>query len=249
MNWKLTAILGSLFIFGFLENLFPFFHYKLGFFNRISTNFSLGLLNAIATSLTTTLLLTWVWTQTAGIGLLKVSIQQPLAVGILSFLLLDLYMYAWHRLMHTLSIAWRFHRVHHTERNMNISTAYRFHAVEVLCSQLPKIFLIGLLGITPQILFVYELIFTVSLVFHHSNWALPLNVDRFLTNFIVTPNYHRIHHSQIVKETNSNYASLLSIWDKLFHSFRDHSYPQAIKIGLQEVPKDLNLATLLKLPF
>jgi len=249
MNWKLTAILGSLFIFGILENLFPFFADKKSFFKRISTNFSLGLLNAIATSLTTTLLLRWVWTQTAWIGLIKVSIQQPLIVGILSFLLLDLYMYSWHRLMHTLPIAWRFHRVHHTDRSMNISTAYRFHAVEVLFSHLPKIFLIGLLGITPHILFVYELIFTVSLVFHHSNWALPFKIDSFLTHFIVTPNYHRIHHSQNVKETNSNYGSLLSLWDKIFNSFRTHKNPQTIKIGLREEAREINLINLLKLPF
>lgn len=248
MDWKLTVVLGSIFIFGILENLFPFFHYKQSLFRRVSTNFSLGLVNAIATSLTTTFLLKYVWTQTDWAGLFQF-IKQPILLVIISFLLLDIYMYSWHRLMHTLPIAWRFHRVHHTERTMNISTSYRFHAVEVLLSQLPKICLILLFGIAPIFLLVYELIFTINLAFHHSNWAIKFEIDRVLTYLIVTPNYHRVHHSQIIQETNSNYGSILSVWDRLFKSFRYRRNPQNIKLGLIEEPRELNLLKLIRLPF
>lgn len=248
MDAKLTAVLGSIFIFGILENLFPFFQYKQSFAKRISHNFALGLLNAIATSLTTILLLKWVWQQNIWLGLFQ-GIKPLWLVGILSFLLLDAYLYFWHRLMHVWPIAWRFHRVHHTEMSMNISTAYRFHTVEVLLSNLPKIFLILLFGIRPIHAVIYELAFTIIVVFHHSNWHLPYRVDQALSYLIVTPNYHRLHHSQIVKETNSNYASLLTIWDRLFWSFRDSSNPQLIKLGLVEETRELDFLRLLKLPF
>lgn len=248
MNWKLTAILGSIIIFGILENLFPFFCYKQSLINRISTNFGLGVLNAIAASLTTVWFSKWLQEQTTWSGLFQ-GIQPTWLVAILSILLLDMYMYFWHRLMHTLPIAWRFHSVHHTDRSMNVSSAYRFHAIEVILSYLPKISLIWLLGIAPNHLLIYELAFMVVIVFHHSNWAIPYQVDKFLSYFIVTPNYHRVHHSQLVEETNSNYASLLTIWDRIFQSFRYSKKPETIQIGLIEEPKELNVLKLLSLPF
>ncbi|MFB2969714.1 sterol desaturase family protein [Aerosakkonema sp. BLCC-F183] len=248
MDAKLTALLGSLFIFGILENLFPFFQYKQSFSRRVTHNFVLGIVNAIASSLTIVLLLKWVWQQNIWLGLFA-GIKQTWLVAILAFLILDLYLYFWHRLMHTLPVAWRFHRVHHTEMEMNISTAYRFHTMEVLVSNLPKVFLIWLFGIEPIHAAIYELLFTIVVVFHHSNWNLPYKVDKFLSYLIVTPNYHRIHHSQIVKETNSNYASLLSVWDRFFKSYRYSKNPESIKIGLVEYPRELNFVKLLKLPF
>ncbi|MBE9227966.1 sterol desaturase family protein [Phormidium sp. LEGE 05292] len=248
MSGKLVVIVGSILIFGILENLFPFFTYKQGLINRMGTNFGLGVLNAIATSLTTVWLSKWLQEQTTWQGLFQ-GIQPVWLVGILSILILDLYMYFWHRLMHTWPLAWRFHSVHHTERSMNVSTAYRFHAVEVIVSYLPKILLIWFLGIAIQPLLIYELAFICVIVFHHSNWALGYGCDRFLSYFIVTPNYHRIHHSQIVEETNSNYASLLTIWDRIFQSFRHRNDPENIKLGLSEEAKEFNLITLLSLPF
>lgn len=248
MDAKLTAILASLLIFGIFENLFPFFQYKQRLGKRVVSNFGLGLLNAIATSLTTVLLLKWVWQQNTWSGLLA-GIKTPWIAAILSFLILDVYLYFWHRLMHFWPLAWRFHRVHHTEMSMNVSTAYRFHTIEVIFSNLPKIFLIWLFGIKPIHAAIYEVLFTVVVLFHHSNWFLPYKVDKLLSCFIVTPNYHRLHHSQIVKETNSNYCSLLSLWDRLFKTYRHHRNPQAIKLGLEEEARELNAVKLLKLPF
>ncbi|MFB2838804.1 sterol desaturase family protein [Floridanema evergladense] len=248
MNGKLAVILGSILIFGILENLFPFFTYKQGLINRMGTNFGLGVLNAIAASLTTIWLSKWLQEHSSWQGLFH-EIKPIWLVGILSILILDLYMYFWHRLMHTLPLAWRFHAVHHTEESMNVSTAYRFHAIEVIASYFPKILLIWFLGIAIQPLVIYELAFIFVIVFHHSNWALSYECDRFLSYFIVTPNYHRIHHSQIVEETNSNYASLLTIWDRIFQSLQHRNDPENIKLGLTEEPKQLNFISLLSLPF
>lgn len=248
MSGKLIVILGSILIFGILENLFPFFTYKQGLVNRMGANFGLGVLNAIATSLTTIWLSKWLQQQTSWLGLFH-EIQPIWLVGILSILILDLYMYFWHRLMHAWPLAWRFHAVHHTEQSMNVSTAYRFHAIEVIVSYLSKVFLIWVLGIPIQALLIYELAFVSVIVFHHSNWAFSYGCDRFLSYFIVTPNYHRIHHSHIVQETNSNYASLLTIWDRIFQSFRHRDDPENIQLGLTDKPKELNLINLLSLPF
>lgn len=248
MNWKLVVILGSLLIFGSLENLFPFFQFKQPFLGRVTVNLALGLLNTVLTSFTVVVLLSWIWQQTTWQGYL-LNIPWPWLRFILSLLLLDAYMYAWHRLMHTSSWGWRLHQVHHSDRAMNTSTAYRFHAIEVLLSNVPKLFLIWLFGMTPNHLLIYEMIFAAELIFHHSNWALPLHLDRALSYVIVTPNYHRAHHARLLSGMRSNYASLLTVWDTLFYSVRYPAVPEAIKLGIPGVNKEFTLLRLLVLPF
>jgi sterol desaturase/sphingolipid hydroxylase (fatty acid hydroxylase superfamily) len=248
MNWKLLVILGSLFIFGSLENLFPFFQFKQPFLRRVTINLALGLLNTGLTSLTVIVALSWIWQQTAWQGYL-LAIPWLWLRFTLSFLLLDVYMYAWHRLMHNSAWGWRLHQVHHSDRAMNTSTAYRFHAIEVLLSNLPKLFLIWLFGIMPTHLLIYEVIFAAELIFHHSNWALPLPLDRALSCVIVTPNYHRAHHTRLLSGMRSNYASLLTIWDLLFRSIRYPADPEAIKLGIPGVNQEFTLLRLLVLPF
>jgi sterol desaturase/sphingolipid hydroxylase (fatty acid hydroxylase superfamily) len=248
MNSAFPLMLGCLVLFGILENLFPFFAFKQSWISRISTNFALGILNAAITALVFAALLKWVLPQTHWSGLFH-GLQPVWLIGVVSFLLLDIYRYGWHVLMHMWPLGWRFHRVHHTELTMNISTAYRFHFVEVLFSNFPRVFLIWLFGINPVCVFIYEAAFAAVEVFQHSNWAIPLKVDRVLTYLIVTPNFHRVHHSQIVKETNSNYSSLLTIWDRLFGTYRYIRNPRTLKIGLVEEPRPLDIRKLLTLPF
>lgn len=248
MNWKLTVLISCLVIFGIFENLFPFFTYKQRWSRRVATNFCIGAVNSVVTNIALASLLGWVGHQKIWLGLLH-GIQSPWLAGILSFLLLDVYRYFWHVLMHKLPLGWRFHRVHHTELALNTSSAYRFHPIEVVFSYLPMVFLIWLFGISPTYAIAYELAFVAVEVFQHSNWALPLKVDRVLTYFIVTPGYHRVHHSQIVKETDSNFGSLLTIWDRIFGTFCYIRNPKRIKIGLIEEPRQLSMVDLLTLPF
>lgn len=247
-SFTLPIILCSLALFGLLEIFFPFYKYKQNYVNRIFANFAIGILNAGINALVVTLLFQWVAQHKTWPGLFHF-IPFPGAVALLSILLLDVYRYSWHVLMHLWPPGWRFHRVHHTERSMNISTAYRFHAIEVVASYIPMLFLIWLFGIDPKIVFIYDALFVVVEVFQHSNLALPLKLDRLLSYLIITPNVHRMHHSQIVKETNSNYGSLLTIWDRLFGTYRYSRAPKTIKIGLIEEPRPLSLLELLALPF
>jgi sterol desaturase/sphingolipid hydroxylase (fatty acid hydroxylase superfamily) len=172
----------------------------------------------------------------------------PAMVGIVSILVLDLYMYLWHRVMHTWPLAWRFHRVHHTDRSMNVSTAYRFHPIEVLSSSLPKLVLIWGLGISANIVLTYELIFTVVVALQHSNFALPQSLDRLLAYAIVTPDYHRIHHSQIQSESQSNYGSVFVWWDRIFQSHTADVEPSGLRLGVSDESRDLNVWQLIELP-
>lgn len=246
MNWSWLILPSSLVLFGILEYKFPFYTYKLSWSNRVATNFSLAILNSLLKLLLLTSLSKWVYDHNTG---LFNSIPSPWLVGLLSILVLDSYRYGWHVMMHKLPIGWRFHRVHHTDRAMNISTAYRFHFIEAFLSYFPMFFLIWLFGINLIYVIIYESLFVIDEVFQHSNWALPLKVDRILSYLIITPNCHRVHHSQVVKETDSNYGSLLTIWDRLFGTFRYSRAPKTIKIGLREEPRHLNILDSLALPF
>lgn len=249
MEYKTSIICISLVIFGILEIIYPFYNFKGNWLRRISNNLILGLANAIALSLITKILLLQALNNPLYSPKILQLINMPLLAGILAILIIDLYMYLWHRWMHKWAIGWRFHKVHHTDREMNISTAYRFHIIEILASNLPKIFLIWILGIKIEWLLIYEILFAIDVIFHHSNWYLPVNIDKFLSYIIVTPNYHRLHHSQIIVETNSNYGSLLSIWDKIFLTYRYSKNPERIKLGLAEYKQNLRILDLLIIPF
>ncbi|HEY9605210.1 MAG TPA: sterol desaturase family protein, partial [Allocoleopsis sp.] len=190
----------------------------------------------------------WVWHQKFWLGLFH-GIQPTWFVGLLSVLILDFYRYRWHVLMHQLPLGWRFHRVHHSDQTLNISTAYRLHPFETLLSYIPLVFLIWLFGMNPVYVGIYEIVFSLELIFHHSNYALPLKLDRFLSYFVITPNMHRVHHSQIVEETDSNFGSLFSIWDWVFATRRYHRNTRSIKLGLIEERRQLNIVDLLTLPF
>jgi sterol desaturase/sphingolipid hydroxylase (fatty acid hydroxylase superfamily) len=242
----LTIVVPSLLV---LESYFPFFKFNISTVDRIKHNLCLGVITASVSALLLSAIVTWV---SSIIGYpspnLIATIHVPLLETVLSFIILDCYMYGWHRLMHVFPIAWRFHRVHHTDLYMNVSTAYRFHAIETICSNIPKLLLIWYLGITTQQLLIYESVFTAIVALHHSNLALPPSLDKYLSQAIVTPNYHRIHHSQIIAETNSNYGSVLTCWDRIFGSYVDRQNIEDIELGVKEQAREFNVWELLVLP-
>jgi sterol desaturase/sphingolipid hydroxylase (fatty acid hydroxylase superfamily) len=248
MDWKEFSLLVSIFLFGILENIFPFFAFKQKFHARTYTNVILGLINLFISSLTTTFLLNWVWQQKIWQGFFQY-ITLPWLSATLSFLLLDGYMYFWHKMMHSSPITWRVHRVHHTDTSMNTSTFYRFHPLEAILSNLPKLFLVWLFGINLKNLLFYETCFVIELIFQHSNWSLPLKIDKYLSYLIITPNSHRAHHSQSGKGIHSNYGSVLTLWDRIFKTYYYPQNPKEIKLGLPKINPELNIFDLLKLPF
>ena len=233
MTVKLVLLITTVASLLILENKLPFFRFQNSLGSRITANFGLGAINSILASIWTIAIAQFVMLPQIDRGLVAI-IPNPVIAGIVSFLIIDLYMYFWHRSMHQLPLAWRFHQLHHTDRSMNVSTAYRFHPIEIISSSIPKLLLIWSLGISSNFVFIYELVFTVVVALHHSNLAITESIDRLLSLVIVTPNLHRIHHSQVVVETNSNYGSVLSWWDRIFGTNNDRPDVVNIQLGLTD---------------
>ncbi len=167
-----------------------------------------------------------------------------------ALLLLDAWMYVWHRINHVIPFLWRFHRVHHNDPNMDVTTASRFHVGEIAISSTLRLGVILLFGIYLWELVLYETVMFAVVQFHHANVGLPEWVDRALRTVIVTPNMHKVHHSRWQPETDSNYSSLFSFWDRIGRSFRLRDDPSAIELGLHgwDAPEDQSVMGMLRAP-
>jgi len=168
-----------------------------------------------------------------------------------SVILLDYSLYLWHVLNHKLPVLWRFHVVHHVDLDLDASTAIRFHAGEMAISILWRLLQIRFLGISPLGLQLWRALLMGSILFHHSNIRLPIAIERTLNGFVVTPRMHGIHHSVVEGETNSNWSSGLTIWDKLHGTYRNDVPQDQIIIGVPayQQKQDVGLRSMLSLPF
>ncbi len=220
---------------------FAFFHNATGERLRHGLrNLTLSVLNA-ALIVLTCFGLWWTvsqWTEENSFGLLHWFRLPGWAHWAGVFLLLDLWMYAWHRLNHRLPFLWRFHRVHHSDARMDVTTANRFHIGEVAMSCLFLTPVMALLGLQLTELAAYQLVMFSVVQMHHANVRLPAIAERLLQFVIVTPFMHKVHHSNWRPETDSNYSSLFSFWDRLFHTFRWLNDPQTLRLGLDELGAD-----------
>jgi len=165
----------------------------------------------------------------------------------LDLLVLDLWIYWWHRANHALPVLWRFHRVHHLDRFLDTSTAVRFHAGEVALSALARAPLVLALAIPLSSLLAFEALVTLAALFHHSNLRLPARLERALAPVLVTPGHHWMHHHRDDADTHSHYATLLSLWDRLFASRARNARTPGMALGLER--PDRTLAGLLAEPF
>lgn len=168
----------------------------------------------------------------------------------LALLFLDFAIYVQHVMTHALPILWRLHRVHHTDLDFDATTGVRFHPVEILVSMLYKVTLVFAIGAPPVAVIVFEIILNGCSVFNHSNVKLPERLDRVLRTFIITPDFHRVHHSTIVHETNSNFGFSVPWWDWICGTYRAQPAKghEAMDIGIQEHREPLSLGRLLLLP-
>ena len=158
--------------------------------------------------------------------------------ALIAVLLFDAWTYWWHRFNHVIPFLWRFHRVHHSDPKMDVTTSNRFHIGEIFISSIIRIPLIILFGAELWHIALYEALMFPIVQFHHANIGLSPQVDRLLRIFIVTPHMHKVHHSRFHKETNSNYTSMLSIWDRIFGSFRLSKDLSSIQLGLKHFDDD-----------
>ncbi len=168
-----------------------------------------------------------------------------------AFLLMDYTMYVWHVLTHKLPALWRLHLVHHVDLDLDASTALRFHAADMLVSVPWRAGQVALLGASPRALRSWQAFFFVSVLFHHSNWRLPVRLERLLALVLTTPRMHGIHHSAMRGETDSNWSSGLSLWDRLHRTFRLDVPQHRITIGVPgyREPDETGLRGSLRLPF
>jgi sterol desaturase/sphingolipid hydroxylase (fatty acid hydroxylase superfamily) len=168
-----------------------------------------------------------------------------------AFVLLDYSNYIWHILLHKLPILWRFHLVHHTDLDLDVTTAFRFHFGEMIGSVFFRGAAIILIGASPVMVLIYEIAFEAATQFHHSNTKIPFQLEKMLNYLIVTPRMHGIHHSMIKKETDSNYSIIFSFWDRIHKTVRLNIHQNEIVTGVPHYAdeKELTIGNLLKLPF
>ena len=173
--------------------------------------------------------------------------------AVLSFLILDFAIYLQHVMSHALPIFWRLHQVHHADLDVDLTTGTRFHPLEIIISMIYKAALVAAIGVDPWVVLIFEATLNGSAVFTHGNIALPEWLDRTMRYLVCTPDMHRVHHSVITHETNSNFGFFLSIWDRFCGTMihEPSKGQKGVELGLAEwrVPKDVTFLRLLVMPF
>ncbi|WP_310572061.1 sterol desaturase family protein [Gemmatimonas sp.] len=243
--FRLPAALTVLAVLVLWESVQPFFplfgHGPQSVRDRVvhgMKNIAIGLVNVILVRFG--FLGVWIaamdWSREHGVGVLHWA-PLPGATGwIVAILLLDGWTYAWHRLNHIVPGLWRFHRLHHSDRHMDATTASRFHLGEIALSSIARVPLLALIGCSVEQFAVYEVALLAVVQFQHANVGLPDRLDRLLRVVIVTPHLHKVHHSVVVAEQNTNFSSLFSWWDRLARTLRLSPDQTAIVFGVDDAP-------------
>ncbi len=188
-----------------------------------------------------------------GWGLLNQFELPALAGIVLAIVALDLALYVQHWATHRVPLLWQMHKVHHSDPAFDVTTAARFHPFEIVLSMGYKMAVVVALGLPVWGVFLFEVVFNIATLFTHSNFALPKRLERPVRMLLVTPDMHRIHHSALRRETDSNYGTLLSGWDRLFRTYTDRAErgQDGLIIGLGEYQdrRPYELGWSLLLPF
>jgi len=173
---------------------------------------------------------------------------------VISMVILDFAIYLQHVMFHAVPLLWRLHRVHHTDLDFDVTTGLRFHPIEIVVSMLLKCAVIAVLGPPLIAVMIFEVLLNASAMFNHGNVRLPLGLDRLLRALIVTPDMHRVHHSVEDHETNSNFGFNLSLWDRLFGTYRDQPAAghEGMTLGIRTIRDPRlcgRLLGMLRIPF
>jgi len=188
-----------------------------------------------------------------GIGLFNV-VPLPTWIGVVaSVILLDLAIYLQHVLFHAVPVLWRLHRMHHADLDIDVSTGLRFHPIEILLSMVIKLAVVMAVGAPALAVLIFEVLLNATSMFNHSNVHIPQSLDTLMRWFVVTPDMHRVHHSILLRETNSNFGFNLPWWDRLFGTYRAQPTGghEAMTIGIEQFrnPRELGLDRMLLQPF
>ena len=250
---RLSAFFFFLLFIFILESIFPIYRRSIKTYKRWLINFTFVFLNTLALRFLFPVLaasFAGICSQ-YNIGFLNY-FNIPIWIAlILAFLLLDLGIWFQHLLFHHISFLWRFHKIHHSDEEVDFTTGVRFHPLEIIISMIYKLILLAIIGPPVALVIIFEIVLNASSIFNHGNIKISKSFDIALRKLIVTPNMHRIHHSAEEKETNSNYGFNLSVWDKLFGTYNKRSKKRDnIIIGLKELNnKNKSLFFLIFSPF
>lgn len=194
-----------------------------------------------------------IWAAERGWGLMNVAGAPYWFAVIAGFLILDFVIYLQHFIFHHVPVLWRLHRMHHADLDIDVTTGVRFHPIEILLSMAIKIAVVVALGIPAMAVLVFEIVLNATSMFNHSNVRMPAWLDRIVRLIVVTPDMHRVHHSVLRRETDSNFGFNLPWWDRLFGTYR--AQPEAghqgmtIGIPMFRDPSELRIDRLLTQPF
>lgn len=222
---------------------------------RWVTNLSMVVLSSVALRIVfpAAAVGTAIYAQSQGWGLFN-AVDAPLwMAGIVCFIILDFAVWLEHYASHKIPLLWRIHRMHHSDQGFDLTTALRFHPLEIVLSMVWKAAVIIALGAPVVAVLIFEIVLNGMAMFNHANANVPKPIDRLLRTLLVTPDMHRVHHSAIMRETDSNYGFNFSFWDRLFGVYIDQpklGHDKMI-IGLEEYkgPKTASLGWSLALPF
>ncbi len=233
IKWLVPVVL--IVLFWSWESQWPFFHFPGGRWRHGIINLSFGIFNATAIGLLFAGLLSVVTEHTVQRqwGLLNAFAAGPWCRFTLALLLLDGWMYWWHRANHRIPALWRFHRMHHSDPHMDVTSASRFHFGEQVAAATLRLGLVPVFGLDIWHLVIYDSLVIASTQFHHANISIG-RADRYLRWLIVTPDMHKVHHSVFQPETDSNYSTVFSIWDRLAGSFRLRPDVRKVRFGLRD---------------
>jgi sterol desaturase/sphingolipid hydroxylase (fatty acid hydroxylase superfamily) len=188
-----------------------------------------------------------------GFGLFNAIVLPAWVATVASVVILDLVIYLQHVLFHAVPALWRLHRMHHADLEFDVSTGLRFHPIEILLSMLIKFAVVAALGAPALAVLIFEVLLNATSMFNHANVRLPLHLDRVLRWLVVTPDMHRIHHSILSRETNSNFGFNLPWWDRLFGTYRAQPAAghEGMTIGIEQFRdlRELGLDRMLVQPF
>ncbi len=252
---RLGFFFGVFIIMAIYEGVSPKRELKAPKATRWFTNLSITFLNS--------LLLRWLFPVLAigmayvaeeqGLGILnKIEIPEYMSV-LIAVLFLDFIIYAQHYAFHVLHHPWKLHMMHHTDLDLDVTSGARFHPIEIMLSMFIKVSVVLIIGASPLAVLIFEVLLNVTAMFNHSNVNIPVGIDRVLRLFVVTPDMHRVHHSVIINETNSNYGFNFPWWDRIFGTYNDQPvkghYDMTIGLANFRDPGELIFPKLLKIPF
>lgn len=244
---------GGFFIFLLFEYLRPYRQPSVAKSRRLLTNISLTIFNSVILSLifAAATINSALHVSANHLGVLNTFSLPFWPKVLISVMFMDLIFYFWHFLNHRVALLWRFHRVHHSDLNMDVSTASRFHIGELAVSSCIKIGLIYLIGANAVSVILFESLLGLTAQFQHSSVSVPEWFERPFYLLFVPPSMHRIHHSVVIRERDTNYGTILSIWDRMLGTLLKDIDQKGIVIGLGPYRKleGLGLRSLMVMPF